>query len=130
MYLYEGKLIKSFFADPKAKLPVKLKTGIKHYHWGRRQGQHGNLPIGGTATLESLENSLWDPYFPIHVKLPIAEFWQLNTGTAAGNWYSLTNAQFIHGMIASEGDEHRVYIVTIKPTTWPDYSHWPRIINS
>ena len=49
------------------------------------------------------------------------------------HWYPMTKGQYIQGLLSREGDEQRVYVVTIAPTE-PDqldvHNRWPRIVLS
>lgn len=46
------------------------------------------------------------------------------------HWFDLTSGQWIHGLVAREGSEQRVYVVTITPEM-SDAVHerWPRVVS-
>lgn len=132
VYYQQGdELTRVYFPNPRATLPVSSKTGdAKQLPWGRRKTQAGQLPLGGWARLDSIYAGRWDRWFPIPVKLPIASFME-NDMEGNSHWYDLTKGQVIQGLIATEGNEQRVYVVTITPE-FQDAMHdrWPKIINT
>lgn len=110
-------------------LPVKRKSGENELlPWGRRQQQKGILPLGGWARLESVYAGRWDKWFPVPVKLPIKSFMEKDL-EGHTHWYDLTKGQWIQGLIAKNGNERRLYVVTIVPEM-EDAVHdrWPRIL--
>ncbi len=119
-----------YFPNPTAQLPVRKKDGrIALLPWGRRKEQPGALPLGGWARLDSIHAGRWDKWFPIPVRLPIASFMEKDV-EGSSHWYDLTKGKYIQGLIARNGQEQRVYIVTIQPEM-ADAVHqrWPRIIS-
>lgn len=131
IYLYQNILHTIYFANPKALLPVRLANGeLKLFPWGRRKTQNGMLPLGGWARLTSIYQGKWDYHLPKPVKLPIIKFMEKDF---EGNtqWYDITSGQWMQGLLAHEGDEWRVYIVTITPETSNTcHERWPRIIST
>lgn len=131
MYHYLGETVTVYFANPKAKLPVKLTNGeIKLITWGRRQAQTGVLPLGGWARLQAIYQGKWNTFLPKPVQLPIIKFMEKDL---EGNthWYDVISGQWIQGLLAREGNEIRVYIVTITPELHDArHERWPRIIKS
>jgi hypothetical protein len=128
-YHHLGTDIRQVFPNPTAVLPVKLKRGAILLPWGRRQTQAGVLPLGGWARLDSIHAGRWDRFFPKSVKLPVASFMQRDI-EGREHWYELIKGQYIQGLVAREGQERRVYIVTITPEA-EDAIHerWPRIVS-
>jgi|GEM_PF-81436 len=128
-YHLNGKTIITHFANPRAKLPVKTQTGeTKLIPWGRRKGETGMLPLGGWASLESINKGWWDIHFPKMVKLPIAKFMEQDFEIRS-DWFDVTTGFWIQGLLLQQNTEQRVYIVTILPEL-PDntYGRWPRIL--
>lgn len=130
-YEQEGKTIITYFPNPKAMLPVRLKSGQnKLLPWGRRKQQPGHLPLGGWAREESLQTGMWDKYFPKPVKLSILKFMEKDI-EGISHWFDVTNGQYIQGVIAHYKEEQRVYVVTVAPPMINAiHDRWPKIINS
>lgn len=118
-----------YFTHPKAVLPVQLKSGeIKLVTWGRRQNENSEMPIGGWARLSTIHQGKWDIYLPKPVRIPAEKFMKTDFENKT-HWYEITKGQFLQGLLAQEGNEFRVYLVTIIPQLL-DICHdrWPRII--
>lgn len=131
IYSYQNKIHTVNFSHLAAKLPVKLTNGdIKFVSWGRRQAQSGELPLGGWARLQDIHQGKWDMYFPKPVRLPITKFME-NDFEGHPHWYEVTAGQWIQGLCAREGNELRVYIVTITPELFTAcHNRWPRIVTA
>lgn len=109
---YKGEVMKSFFPNPFAQLPVLMRDGrVSLLPWGRRQQQQGSLPLGGWARLDSIYAGRWDKYFPKPVKLPVLRYMEKDFA-GKSHWYDLMERQFIQGLLARDGTEVRVYVVT------------------
>lgn len=131
VYRYEDRDVSVYFPNPKALLPVKTQgNSIVLIPWGRRQGQHGHLPLGGWARLESIRAGLWDKYFPKPVKIPVAKFMEKDI-VGQSQWFEVTQGHWIQGLLVKEDEITRVYVVTLSPTS-PDAAHerWPRILSN
>jgi hypothetical protein len=128
-YTHAGQNARVFFPNPKAWLPAQTRSGQTLLPWGRRQQQAGKLPLGGWARLESIYGGRWDRWFPVPVKLPISSFMERDI-EGRKLWYELTKGQWIQGLIARDGHEQRLYIVTLEPEL-EDAVHerWPRIMS-
>lgn len=125
----QGEDTRFYFANPKATLPVITKTHtIQRVPWGRREQQAGVLPLGGCAHLDAIYAGRWDRWMPTPVKLAVKCFMELDIEGHA-RWYDLTKGQYLQGLIAHDGHERRVYVVTLTPQR-SDAIHerWPRII--
>lgn len=130
-FMHEGKPLKVYFPSPKAVLPVTLKSGGHELlPWGRREGETGVLPVGGWARHESVLKGKWDRFFPKPVRIVVESFMEKDT-QGHSHWYPMSAGCAIQGLVARDGDEQRVYVVTITPTL-PDqlavHARWPRII--
>ncbi|MEE4245927.1 MAG: hypothetical protein V2I33_10970 [Kangiellaceae bacterium] len=132
VYYHFGKEdIRVYFPNPKATLPVMLKSGdVELLPWGRRKEQNGSLPLGGWARLESIYAGRWDKWFPRPVKLPICQFMEKDI-SGQSHWFDVMEGQYIQGLVASYQQERRIYVVTVTPE-FEDAVHdrWPRLINS
>ncbi len=129
-YSFEGEDIRVYFPNPKAKLPVMKRGGsLVLLPWGRRQEQKGSLPLGGWARLESVHAGRWDKWFPVPVKLPIKSFMEKDI-IGNSHWFDLTRGKYIQGLVARNGKEQRIYVVTVDPEM-SDAVHerWPRIVS-
>lgn len=130
-YKHNNQTIKTSFPDAKAHLPVRTRNGnIRLIPWGRRKHQIGELPIGGWARLDAINNGIWDPWFPRPVKIMVNQFMEKDIEND-NHWYELTRGQCIQGLLARHNNESRVYVVIIAPEM-PDAIHqrWPRIITT
>lgn len=87
------------------------------------------LPIGGWARIESIYGGVWERYFPKPVKIPVLSFMEKDF-EGHSHWYDLQKGQYIQGLVAKEGNERRVYVVTLEPE--PEdaqiHSRWPRVV--
>ena len=128
LYLNLGKLVRVYFPNPKATLPVRTKSGESILlPWGRRKEQRGVLPLGGWARLDSIYAGRWDKWFPKPVKCPIASFMEKDI-EGQSHWYDLNSDQYIQGLVAHSGNEQRIYIVTISPEQEDAiHNRWPRV---
>ncbi|MEJ1354392.1 MAG: hypothetical protein RPU52_07670 [Candidatus Sedimenticola sp. (ex Thyasira tokunagai)] len=129
-YLIEGQEVRTYFPNPKARLPVRKRVGgVELLPWGRRKSQAGKLPLGGWARLESIYEGRWDRWFPTPVKLNISQFMEKDI-EGGSHWYDLTPGKWVQGLIAHWDNERRVYVVTITPER-EDAVHdrWPRIMS-
>ncbi len=131
MYNYNGETRTIYFANPAAMLSVKLANGhVKLVPWGRRRTQPGDLPLGGWARLPAIYKGHWNAFQPKPVRLPVLKFMEKDF---EGNthWYDVTPGSWIQGLLAREGEEVRVYIVTIAPELYTTcHERWPRIVSS
>lgn len=131
-FQYGDDFHRMYFPNPKARLPVLKKDGsIELIPWGRRVGQDGHLPITGWARIESIYGGKWEKYFPKPVKIPVLAFMEKDfEGTS--HWYDLQKGQYIQGLVAKEGNERRLYVVTIEPEPEDAQIHnrWPRVVQN
>jgi len=133
-FSYQEKIYTIYFAQTKAVLPVKLKSGVsKLVTWGRRDKEISEMPLGGWARLTSVKNekgNRWHAYFPQAVQLPILKFMEKDF---EGNvcWYEVTKGKCIQGLLARVENEFRIYIVTIDPEDLNNcHYRWPHIITA
>ncbi len=129
-FSFEGEELRIYFPNPKAVLPVLRKDGsVVLMPWGRRKEQAGMLPLGGWARLDSIHAGRWDRWFPVPVKLPIKSFMEKDI-EGSTRWYDLTKGKYVQGLIAREGSEQRVYVVTVEPERDDaEHERWPRILS-
>jgi len=129
LYLRGDREVRVYFPNPRAVLPARTRSGdTTLLPWGRRRQQAGKLPLGGWARLESIYGGRWDRWFPIPVKLPIHSFMEKDI-EGHECWYSLVGGQCVQGLVARNGHEQRLYVVTVEPEL-EDAIHdrWPRIM--
>lgn len=130
-YRHEGEERRIFFPNPRARLPVITRSGgSRLVTWGRRSGEDGNLPLGGWARLESIQSGRWNRWQPRPVRLALNAFMEKDI-EGQSHWFPLTEGQWVQGLLARQGGEARVYVVTITPQM-PDAVHerWPRIVSA
>jgi len=130
-YQHEGEEIRTFFPNPRARLPVITRGGDSRLvTWGRRSGEGGSLPLGGWARLESIKSGRWNRWQPRPVRLALNAFMEKDI-EGRSHWFPLTEGQWVQGLLARQGGELRVYVVTITPQM-PDAVHerWPRIVSA
>lgn len=95
---------------------------------GPQEKEKGSLPLGGWARLSTIHKGKWDKYFPKPVKIPTDKYVEEDYENNK-KWFVIINGQCIQGLLAREGKEVRVYIVTIIPELeQTPYARWPRII--
>lgn len=117
-YFLEGELLSVTYSQASAKLPVLLRDGtITLLPWGRRKTQGGLLPVGGVIHIDVIYSGRWDKYFPKPIKIPYTAY-MLRDFEGRLKWYEnlVPKTNFIQGLLAKEGNERRVYIVTREPT--------------
>ncbi|MGD2119619.1 MAG: hypothetical protein PVG66_14775 [Chromatiales bacterium] len=129
-YIHQGQEVRTYFPNPKARLPVRMKSGdIELLPWGRRKEQAGSLPLGGWARLEAIYESRWDKWFPIPVKIMVSQFMEKDI-VGHSQWFDITYGKWVQGLVARSGHERRVYVVTITPEMDEAvHSRWPRILS-
>jgi len=128
-YSKENQTKRVYFPNPYAELPILLKNGeLAYCAWGRRESQNGDLPLGGWARHESIGQGIWDKWFPKPVKIIVDAFMEKDINSKS-HWFPLTKGNFIQGLLARNGKERRVYIVTIESKLEDHlYDRWPRIM--
>ena len=128
---FEGRTIKTFFPNPKARLPVLTRQGQTILvPWGRREEQPGRSPQGGWARLESIQLGAWSQYQPKPVKIIVDAFMEKDT-EGDSHWFMLKTNQFIQGLVATDGPFIRLYVVTEdNEQSCHTKRRWPRILNA
>lgn len=132
IFTYQNKIHTVSFTQPKAVLPVKLKTGeTKLATWGRRENENSEMPLGGWARLSNIKNEKnkrWDIYLPKPVKISVDKFMEKDF-EGKPCWYEVTKGKCIQGLLAKEQNNYRVYIVTVDPEDLTNcHYRWPHII--
>ena len=130
-YAYRGQDVRVYFPNPGAMLPVRKRSGeYELLPWGRRGKQAGKLPLGGWARLDSIYAGRWDYWQPVPVKLAVKSFMEKDIENN-GHWYDLVRGQWIQGLVARNGYERRVYVVTVVPEMMDAiHERWPRIMHA
>lgn len=126
----DNKPRKVFFPVPGASLPVVTRDqDIAMLVWGRRKEEPGNLPAGGWARHESILSGKWNWYQPVPVKIAVESFMEKDHAKQS-HWFELNAGEFIQGLVARQGDESRVYVVTVEPEDQAIHDRWPRIVTN
>lgn len=127
-YIHHGEVIKVYFPNPKALLPVLKKDGdIELVPWGRRKEQEGRLPQGGWARLESIDQGVWKKWSPTPVKIIVDRFMEKDLDRIS-HWFDMKPGEWIQGLVAHRDDERRVYVVTVESEPDAIHHRWPRIL--
>ena len=130
------KAARIYFPVTTAMLPVLMKDGsVVNLPWGaRREENAGNdgrrrWPEGGWARLESIKSGRWNAYEPVAVKIPARGYMEKDN-EGRSHWFKLESGEYIQGLVASIGEERRVYVVTIEtpPQFAQVHDRWPRIV--
>jgi len=124
-----GDELKIYFPNPKAVLPVRKKDGsYELVAWGRRESQAGMMPRGGWARLDSVRLGKWNQYAPVPVKIDVEAFMEKDEANNSC-WYELQPGEFIQGLIATLGEERRLYVVTeLSELSNHKSQRWPRVL--
>lgn len=132
-----------YVGQPGAQLPVKRRDGgVVMIRWdtataqtyvddNNTPGRLQKFPQGGWARLESIKADEWARYNPRPVKIAVARFVQVDS-MQVPHWIELRRGQYLQGLVAEIGYDHRVYVVTVPA---PDeYRHisdrWPRVVGA
>lgn len=126
---YKRQIVTNFFTSPSAILPVISSTGqVTFVKWGKRPTEENCFPLGSCAPLTQIKRGRYDQFLPRPVRLPLRKFYEKNFD-GGYKWYELVPSYWVQGLLARDGNEHRVYIVTIIPTVPnAEYAQWPRIL--
>ncbi len=129
-FVHENQTIKTFFPNPKARLPVLTRKGdLILVPWGRRENQPGLTPQGGWARIESIKQGAWQRFQPRPVKIVIDAFMEKDDNNQS-HWYMLESSQFIQGLIATDNAFTRIYVVTEEnEQSCHIKKRWPRLLN-
>ena len=131
-YLSDGSIRTVAFADADAQLPVITREhATRLVTWGRRHYESGGLPVGGSATLESIEGDEWEQWNPVPVKIHVRRYMEKDSRKKR-YWFEVPPLHVIQGMIACNDEEQRVYIVTV-PSVGDQAricERWPRIMQA
>ena len=130
-YTIKKEIVRVFFPNPNAKLPIIMRDGnVSLLPWGRRKEQTGNLPLGGWARLESIDAGKWDYLRPRPVKIAVDAFMEKDHNKDS-HWCDMESGTFIQGLYAFKNNEARIYVVTVEPDPLKKQIHdrWPRIVS-
>ena len=130
VYREGGEERRCYFPNPYAQLPVLTRHhNLTMVRWGRRRGEPGQLPLGGWARLESIHTGVWNRWQPRPVRLQLQGFMEKDI-EGKSHWFTLTSGQWVQGLVARQGSEQRVYVVTITPEMAEAvHPRWPRIVS-
>jgi hypothetical protein len=127
-----GELVTVYFPVPTATLPVITKSHeLAYLPWGRRRGEEGLLPVGGWARHESIEKGIWQKWNPVPVKIKVERYMEKDSQKVT-HWFDMPPRHVIQGLVASRGDEQRVYVVTVpaEGEFAAIHDRWPRIVEA
>lgn len=126
-YTLGSREMRVLFTQNNAQLPVTINGGVQLVAWGRRIKQKGKLPIGPTAFRDGVLAGNWDRYNPKAVRLWIKSFLEQDV-EGRQHWHDVTSGKWVKGLLATEGSEQRVYVVTIEPhIADTPYQRWPDV---
>ena len=126
-YTFGSRDMRVLFSNQSAQLPVRMRDGLTLMPWGRRPKQPGTLPLGACAYLDAIHAGNWDRYSPKAVRLRIKSFAE-RAVEGRTHWHEITAGKWIKGLVAHEGAERRVYVVTLTPVlAETPYERWPCI---
>ncbi|AUZ62222.1 hypothetical protein PRJ_5664 (plasmid) [Pseudomonas sp. XWY-1] len=128
-YTESSKLVRVYFPNPKAALPVLQADGsVEWLPWGRRQEQKGKLPATGWARVDSIRAGKWARFHPREVWI-VAERFMEKDPAGVSHWFDLEEGQAIEGLLVAAGDERRVYVVSTLPPPGCESIHgrWPLV---
>ena len=128
-YKYQGQNHRVYFIDPKARLPVKKKSGKEVLvSWGRRKSERINFPLGARALLTDVRAGYWNQWHPKAVKIYAQGFAEQDI-EGQTDWFDITEGKWIQALLAQNKNESRIYIVTITPIIREmAYERWPRVL--
>ena len=126
-YTLGSRDMRVLFSNKTAQLPVQMKDDITLMPWGRRPKQTGKLPLGGCAYLDAIHAGNWERYAPKGVRLWVKSFAEQDVEGRV-HWHEITAGKWVKGLVAQEGMERRVYVVTLTPVLFETpYERWPCI---
>jgi hypothetical protein len=128
LYAEQGVERRVYFPNPQAQLPVRCKgSAVQEVAWGRRKAQAGVLPQGGWARLDSVKAGVWQRYHPRPVKITVQGFMEKDVA-GVSHWFAVPVGQYIQGLLAYDGAQARVYVVTVEATEGAVHRRWPRVL--
>jgi len=126
-YTLGSREMRVLFSSKNAQLPVHTKDGITLMPWERQPRQAGKLPLGGCAYLDAIHAGNWERFRSRGVRLWVRNFAEQDIEGRV-HWHEITAGKWIKGLLAQEGAERRVYVVTLTPVlTETPYERWPCI---
>jgi hypothetical protein len=130
-YRWQGRRIRAYVSNPRAMLPVLLRSGEDRLlPWGRHEGQEGHLPVTGWARQEAIHRGVWARWNPRPVLLDVYRWMEYDYDRNI-HWYDLAPCEFIQGLVAQSGEEQRVYVVTTVPLFAPGkHPRLPHIVRA
>ena len=125
---YQGRM--HLWQDSDVRLPVQMRDGsVSWVKWGERHGIQSPFFQGPCARLESVKERKWARFHPRAVKIPMDRYMERDIRSKP-YWVKTDEGSILQGLLATWGDEQRVYVVTIE--TPPEFQHvqprWPRVL--
>ncbi len=126
---HEGQM--HLWKDAEVRLPVLMRDGSTTWvRWGERHGVPSPFFQGPCARLESVREGKWRRFQPRAVRIPVERYMERDQKSKP-YWVRLEAGQYLQGLIATWGDEQRVYVVTVEAPA--EYRHvqerWPRVVS-
>lgn len=130
-FIHAGQDRQSRFERGGARLPISARKNAQVIlvPWGRRPREQGLLPVGGWAKLTHIQAGNWDKFHPRPVKLPVLAFAERDV-TGREQWFEVTRGQYLQACLARQGNERRVYVVTLDCSPEEvEFERWPRLVS-
>jgi hypothetical protein len=126
-----GKEWKIYFPNPKAALPVITGMGeVEWTKWGRRKEEVAGSGFiqGGWARIDSIREGKWERFNPEPVGIAAEAFMEKDSQRVS-HWVDVSEGQCIQGLLATVGEERRLYVVTEDTPIEYAWVHdrWPRL---
>ena len=111
---YEGQM--HLWKDQDVHLPVRLRDGsLKWVRWGERHGVQSPFFQGPCARLESIKERKWNRFNPRSVKIVMDRYMERDQKNKP-YWVKAPEGAVLQGLLATWGDEQRIYVVTTEAT--------------
>jgi hypothetical protein len=104
----ESGVVQSVFWQPHPVLPAIVDGELRLLDWGNRD-ESLKLPKTGWVRIESLQAGKWNYLRPREVVIPAFQ------GVEKKVWFGIEHG--IRGYLVHRGDEQRVYMLTLPPTS-------------
>lgn len=126
-YTLGTREMRVFFKDKAAQLPVALRGQVELIPWGRKTRQAGKLPLGGNVHRDAVLAGNWDRFKPKAVRILVQSFAEQDVEGRV-RWHPVTKGKWIKGLLAQNGTERRIYVMSITPDMDDmPYERWPCI---
>ena len=125
---YEGQM-HLYASLERPRCAPSCSTSLKWVRWGERHGVQSPFFQGPCARLESIKERKWNRFNPRSVKIVMDRYMERDLKNKP-YWVKAPEGAVLQGLLATWGDEQRVYVVTTE--TPAEFQHvqprWPRIL--